>query len=291
MKFNKNPNLLPVFHNFAKSAGTYVLGWTFFLCRRYYSAFGYDVDSCKIFSITLSNGKSLSAFCHINKNLNLLDDQITIIDDFTLKANQETFLNLVSAKQLNLFSVAIDPSSPGWGHAKNYLLEIKQILDLDHLLNFMVIRNPYDRAQSLFNYLKSDNSSHEPTHKCYTADDFLDFICGHEIEDSWIIRNLIDLENTEPILPHHFTACDDAYLKYFKIKDIANVDDLINEVFFHIYGINQNSNNKEQILNTINENKSSSFPKIKFNDLPVKTQQTFLDRTYWDRKLWEKYKD
>ena len=289
MKFHKNPNLLPVFHHIAKSAGTYVLGWMFFLCRKYYSSFGCDPDCCKMISITLPNGKSLSALCHINKNLNDLGDQIEIINSGSLKTNSEFFLDLLLAKELNLFSVSVDPSSPGWNCAKNYLLEILDILDLDHLLNFMVIRNPYDRAQSLFNYIESDDSSHEPTHQSYASDNFLDFICGHEMEDSWIIRNLIDLDNTEPILPDHFTICNDAYLQHFKIKDIAYTDDLINEVFYNVYGINQNHLNRSKVLKNINKNKSSAIPKIEFNNLPKDIQQKFLDRTYWDRKLWDKY--
>jgi len=289
MKLNKNPNLLPVFHHIAKSAGTYVLGWMFFLCRKYYSSFGCDPDCCKIISITLPNGKSLSALCHISKDLNDLGDQIEIINNASLKTNSDFFLDLLLTKELNLFSVSVDPSSPGWSCAKNYLLQIIDILGLDHLLNFMVFRDPYDRAQSLFNYIKSDDSSHEPTHQSYTSNDFLDFICGHEIEDSWVIRNLIDLDNTQPILPGHFTACEDAYLQYFKIKDIAYADDLINEVFYHVYGMDQNCLNRSKVLKNINKNKSSAIPKIEFDDLPKDVQQKFLDRTYWDRKLWKKY--
>lgn len=287
MKFNKNPNSLPVFHHIAKNAGTYVLGWMLFLATKYFNK---DINSCKIIRVLMDNGKSLSFICYLNEDLDQENYNLKLISESALETDETSFLDLLNNKKIKIFSVSIDPfGTPGWFSEKEYLLKIKELLGLDHLLNFMVLRNPYDRAQSLFNYVSGDDSSHEPSHKLYRSKNFIEFLSSYELEDCWIIRNLLDLNHNQPILSHHFFSCCNNYFKYFEIEDIGNVDLLIDRVFFKVYGIDQNAGNKEKLKNVIGKNPSTYHQKIAFDQLPEEVREAFLHRAYWDRKLWERY--
>ena len=287
MKFNENPDSLPVFHHIAKNAGTYVLGWMLFLATKYFNK---DINSCKIIRVLMDSGKSLSFICYLNEDLDQENYNLKLISESALETDETSFLYLLNNKKIKIFSVSIDPfGTPGWFSEKEYLLKIKELLGLDHLLNFMVLRNPYDRAQSLFNYVSGDDSSHEPSHKLYRSKNFMEFLSSYELEDCWIIRNLLDLNHNQPILSHHFFSCCNNYFKYFEIEDVGNVDLLIDRVFFKVYGIDQNAGNKEKLKNVIGKNSSTYHQKIAFDELPEEAREAFLYRAYWDRKLWERY--
>ena len=255
-----------------------------FLATKYFNK---DINSCKIIRVFMDNGKSLSFVCCLNEDLDQENYNLKLISESKLETDEISFLDLLNNKKIKIFSVSIDPfGTPGWFSEKEYLLKIKELLELDHLLNFMVLRNPYDRAQSLFNYVSGDDSSHEPSHKLYRSKNFMEFLSSYELEDCWIIRNLLDLNHNQPILPHHFFSCCNNYFKYFEIEDIGNVDLLIDRVFFKVYGIDQNAGNKEKLKNVIGKNPSTYHQKIALDELTEEVREAFLHRAYWDRKLW-----
>jgi hypothetical protein len=287
MNFNQNPNSLPVFHHIAKNAGTYVLGWMMFLATKY---FGKNIDFCKVIRVVLNSGKSLSFVCCFHEDYDQEKYELKVFSESALQTNQAAFLELITDGQIKIFSVSIDPfGDPGWFLEKEYLQEIQQFLGLDHLLHFMVLRNPYDRAQSLFNYINSDDSWHEPSHKLYRSKNFIEFLSSGELEDCWVIRNLLDLNDNQPILPEHFFSCCNNYFQYFAIEDVSNVDALIDRVFLKVYGIDQNAGNKEKLKNIIGKNSSTYHQKIAFDELPEEAREAFLYRAYWDIKLHERY--
>jgi hypothetical protein len=287
MKFNQNPNSLPVFHHVAKNAGTYVLGWMLFLATKY---FGKNIDSCKVIRVILNSGKSLSFVSCFNEDCDQEKYKLKVLSESAVQTNQASFLELLKDKQIKIFSASIDPfGAPGWYREKEYLQEIQQFLGLDHLLHFMVLRSPYNRAQSLFNYISGDDSSHEISHKLYRSKNFIEFLSSRELEDCWVIRNLLDLNDNQPILPEHFFSCCNNYFQYFAIEDISNVDALIDRVFLTVYGIDQNAGNKEKLKNIIGKNPSTYHQKIAFEELPEEAREAFLHRAYWDIKLHERY--
>ena len=59
---------------------------------------------------------------------------------------------------------------------------------------YMPIRDPIERLKSLFFYLKSEKSNHEPTHGIYKSKTFEDFILK-EAPDNWLVSNLSDKKN------------------------------------------------------------------------------------------------
>lgn len=229
---------------------------------------------------------------YINNQYPIGSDQTTNI------IPEDDFLNFVKTGDIIPFCVIIDPifwgglklkdNLNGWKSARIFIEMILSFSQRKHSLNFTVLRNPYDRALSIFNYIKSDNSSHEPNHDCLASQSFQEYIKSDELEDSWFLRNLLDMSDDQIIEPYHLTLAD-KWLGYFRIADVSKVDDVINQVFHGAYGIQQSDVEDHVIESNLDRNATPSKLKIKFEDLEPTIQQKFLDRTYWDRKLWERY--
>lgn len=326
MSIIQQPKYLPIFHHIAKNAGTYVLSWAQMLCRRYHLMRGDNQQQCwtanriRRVLVQLENGRQLTVIYYtptdltgspdgilefadcrnpdgsIDKNIlaNAQNSYIHSIleqgtDPQTNIVSPQKFLDFVQTKDIVPFCVIIDPMEPGWLEARKCIDLIINKSERKHALHFTVLRDPYKRAQSLFHYLTSDESSHEPTHDSIQAKNFEDYIQSHEVEDSWFLRSLMDMPDSSIIEPYHLTLAHEGYLKHFRISDTSKVDDLINNVFHGAYGILQSDVEDWVLKNNIHKNSTPNKLKVKFEDLDPTIQQKFLDRTYWDRKLWERY--
>ena len=327
MSIIKDPEYLPVFHHIAKNAGTYVLSWAQMLCRRYHLMRGDNLSlhwtSAKIRRalIRLKDGRQLTIiyctltdltghpdgifsvypeleqFSRENKRDIVLEKQMEYInnrypidsDETTNIIPEDDFLNFIENGDIIPFCVIVDPMEPGWNEARKCIDLIIEKSKRKHALHFTVLRDPYKRAQSLFHYLTSEESAHEPTHDSIQAKNFEDYIQSDEVEDSWFLRSLMDMPDSAIIEPYHLTLAHEGYLKHFRISDTSKVDDLINNVFHGAYGILQSDVEDHVIESNLHRNATPNKLKIKFEDLDPTIQQKFLDRTYWDRKLWERY--
>ena len=249
----------------------------------------------------------LEQFSKENKREIVLEKQMEYInnrypidsDETTNIIPEDDFLNFIENGDIIPFCVIIDPifwgglkspdNSSSWRDARIFIDKVLLLSGRKHPLNFTVLRNPYDRALSIFNYIKSDNSSHEPNHDCLVSKSFQEYIESDELEDSWFLRSLLDMPDSAIIEPYHLTLAHEAYLKHFRISDTSKVDDLINNVFHGAYGIQQSDVEDWVLKNNIHKNSTPNKLKTKFEELDPTIQQKFLDRTYWDRKLWERY--
>jgi hypothetical protein len=326
MSIIKDPEYLPVFHHIAKNAGTYVLSWAQMLCRRYHILRGDNRQQCWTANrirralVQLPDSKQLTVIYYTPTDLTGLPDGILEFSDCKkpdgsidknilpnaqnsyihsiLKQGTDPQTNIISSdkfiqfcesKDIVPFCVIIDPMEPGWLEARKCIDLIINKSERKHALHFSILRDPYKRAQSLFHYLTSDESWHEPTHDSIQAKNFEDYIQSDEVEDSWFLRSLMDMPDSAIIEPYHLTFAHEGYLKHFRIADTSKVDDLINNVFHGSYGILQSDVEDWVLKNNIHKNSTPNKLKIKFEDLDPIIQQKFLDRTYWDRKLWERY--
>jgi hypothetical protein len=235
----------------------------------------------------------------LEKQMEYINNRYPIDSDATTNIiPEDDFLNFIEAGDIVPFCVIVDPifwgglktesNCSGWKCARIFIDLILSFSGRKHPLHFSVLRNPYDRALSIFNYIKSDNSSHEPNHDCLISQSFQEYIESDELEDSWFLRNLLDMPEDQVIEPYHLTLADE-WLSYFRISDTSKVDDLINDVFHGAYGILQSDVEERVVESNLHRNATPNKLKIKFEDLDPTIQQKFLDRTYWDRKLWERY--
>lgn len=297
MSINPHPNHMPVFHHIAKNAGTYTLSWMMMLCRKYNLIIGkneipgWTSKRIRRSIVLLEDDRQLTCCIHTPTdvaNINNAFERRPGSDEVTDYVELEPFIASIVSGDVEPFSISIDPMQPGLVIPRLAINEIMVASKRDHQLNFTVLRDPYERCQSLYNYLKSNKSKHESTHNSIVSENFLDFLVSEEVEDSWFIRNILDMPEGQIIEPYHLTLAHE-WLQYFRMSDISGVDTLIDSVFHGCYGIMQSDIEPNVAATHINKNKSRKKVKYEFSDLPVKTQQTFLDRTYWDRKLWERY--
>ena len=197
----------------------------------------------------------------------------------------EIFLGYVKTGDIVPFAVSIDPAAPGVSSANNLIYKILNITKQERF-DFAILRNPYDKAISLFSYLSSERSKHEPTHNAIIYDQLSDYLSSYQLEDSWLIRDLMNMTDDQEITQDHYDKCINIMSDWL-IDDIKEVDVIINRVFEKCYGIVMSDIEPH----FVNAWKNNTFNKTKksLNDLNDVTVQKFLDRTYWDRKLWERY--
>lgn len=297
MSINPHPNHMPVFHHIAKNAGTYVLSWMMMLCRKYNLIIGkneipgWTSKRIRRSIVLLDDGRQLTCCIHTPTdvaNTNNAFQSRPESDEVTDYIELEPFIAAIASGDVEVFSISIDPVAPGLAVSRLAIDKIMSASKRDHQLNFTVLRNPYERCKSLYNYLKSNDSKHEPTHDSIVSENFLDFLVSEEVEDSWFIRNILDMPDHQVIEPYHLTLAHE-WLQYFRISNMSGVDALIDNVFHGCYGIMQSNVEPSVVASHVNKNKTPKKVTYKFSDLDPKAQQTFLDRTYWDRKLYNRY--
>jgi hypothetical protein len=289
MSIIKDPEYLPVFHHIAKNAGTYVLSWAQMLCRKYHLMRGDNLSlhwtSAKIRRalIRLKDDRQLTViYCTLTDLTGDPNGIFSIypeLEQFSIENKRE----IVLEKQMEYINSRYPIDSD----------ETTNIIPEDDFLNFIKSGDviPFCVIVDPINYIKSDNSSHEPNHDCLVSKSFQEYIESDELEDSWFLRSLMDMPDSAIIEPYHLTLAHEGYLKHFRISDISKVDDLINNVFHGVYGIQQSDVEDHVIESNLHRNATPNKLKIKFEDLDPTIQQKFLDRTYWDRKLWKRYRE
>jgi len=152
---------------------------------------------------------------------------------------------------------------------------------------FLILREPFSRAQSLYNYIKSESSIHERTHGLIKADTFEDYIMSEQLEDSWIIRNLIQVENSIPLNEQHFNDAVNI-LSRFNIYPIKNIILAVQEAFltcydFDILKVKLNKSDE------VHKNEGKKVCKLQLENFSPKIQQTFNNRTFLDNKLYNTF--
>lgn len=183
------------------------------------------------------------------------------------------------------FSISIDPAAPGIRAADQYITEITDMLNLERV-DFTILRNPFTKAISLHTYLTSDASKHEPTHGSIMYDQLSDYLESYQLEDSWLIRDLMNMSDEQHITQNHYDTCV-SIMSRWTVGDLCETDNIIDDVFGKCYGIVRSD--VESHVVDVFRNETTNKPNVKWSDLSTETQQKFLSRTHWDRKLWQRY--
>ena len=263
-------NKLPVFFHIPKNAGTYTNNMCFSFMQRFAAGKKhYHVDVYK-------DGIIYYRFiCYSEHPLNEKFEQLNH------KCLYKINLKDLSFDGLFVFMLRIADSG-----FSDYKEDIYKKLDKNRkLCEFLVLRDPYERALSLFSYLKSSQSSHESTNGMFGDMTFVEYLNSPYLEGSWLIRRLLKIPNETPITKEHFdNTCQ--ILDGFLISDIKNVDKLISKVFYMCFNIKDCNIDQQKIYS----NKTKEKITHDFDSLSEKTRDNFNKQTKWDQLLFNKYK-
>ena len=258
---------LPVFFHIPKNAGTYINNRCFTVMR--HQANGrppYHIDVLKSGVICYR----LLCFCPGG-----LNDNYKKINNVCYQVNIED----LDLNSLQLFMIRISDSG-----FKSYQKDIYSLLPADvQPYEFVCLREPYDRIQSLYSYIQSAQSSKETTHMEFGEKSFIEYLNSPQLEGSWLLRNLLNIPNEMPVTQEHF----DKTCKLLDRMYVFNTDDVdrsLAKVFIDCYNFDS-SNIKDEVYN----NKTQDKINIPFNDLDTSEQEAFLRQSAWDREIYRKY--
>ena len=296
---NNKSTIVPLFFHIPKNAGTYVISKTGMLMR----AYKHKYDSDPIFR---EKSKSFGALFRVAMTLEILDEKnrpLAIINGFDingyihqnrgediefvrgiyhrvhLKNLSTEVLESIEIFQLNIvdhgFAVFEDILS---------LFNHESIGFIPHAL----LRDPFQRALSIYNYLTSTASSHEPTHKSIFAKDFKDYISGMQSEDSWLIRKLLNLSNAEILDDQLFDSFCEIF-DLFTVFGVEDVDYLIESIYEKSHSLSLADINPSW-NKALKSNKNPDGHVIAESDIEPAVLENFKRRTKYDYLILEKYK-
>ena len=296
MELTRQPKKIPVYLHIPKNAGTYIED----VLLAYFSRVTNEPKEPKsnyfIKRITVE-----TASCNLTIMVRFLTDYwktdehmkhhpIAIsrgVNNPRVRAcSIETFKTYLRNKQLSLLSITVEPiGNQDMRHGIFLAHDLIDMID-GEAVHFTILRECFSRQQSLYYYLNGGESSHEPTHGTIKEDTFLQYLSSESLEDSWLIRVLTGIPKSIKPNKHWFRIATDFLDSYnFIIGDIHQTDDILNYVVDRCFAINIEDSDKERP----HYNSTKIENKITIEDLDKETKQKFLNHTYWDRKLWDRY--
>lgn len=258
--------LLPVFFHIPRCGGSYI-----------YGNIAQYISQCELSSE--GNLKYLDVFVG-----EVCRYRIICASDTVFESN-EVQLSDLQINNLNIYFIVI--CSEGFRH---YEEDIYSKLSKDiNLYEFMCLRHPFYRLRSMYDYLTSSVSEHEPSHmppmltspsgKIYT---FIEYLHAVKFEGSWLVRNIANVPIDILLIEfEHFKQAREK-LSNVLIWDINTLDEHIIKLFVDCYGIDVTNIN-------VNSSRNSSIKKtdIEFSELDSNTRSVYLKKAKWEIELYD----
>lgn len=245
-------NRIPVFYHIPKCGGTYVTTKCREILRQHHKGIG---------NFIIQNDKGLIARIMLKKQQQLGKKHIK---DFSIDLLESEILFVVIL-----------------AHGIRLHEEILEKLQLNNTYKFVSLRNIYDRVQSLYNYVRSDESKHEKSHMFIKEETLEDYILSNHFELNWITTQFSANKNNNVDESDYTKAY--GLIKSLNLTDLKKVDLLIEDCFKNCY--------KEIDINILNQDRihrnHCKTNKIQFEDLSHDAQKIFLDKLRWDIKLYD----
>jgi len=285
--FSKEKRDIPVFLHVPKSGGTYVLSWNINMFRKHARILGLNKvnnHKLKLVKVYLENQSILQALAY-HPDFVTDNPSQNSASHFFREMTLNDFINQLQKDEIKLFSLIVD--SQGFKYLYKNIFESIYNSANTNPIYYCLLRDPFTRSRSFYNYLKSVESSHELTHNLIKSKTFDEYLASHELEDSWLIRCINDMQDSQPISELEFKkTCE--FLDNVKIKKMEQADSLINEIFYSCYELTIES--LPDILPYINKNESNGDIKnINICDIDPVILELFTNRTKYDYMIYNKY--
>lgn len=196
--------------------------------------------------------------------------------------NFNTLEKYIKEDSVEILGAVAEPMKNGI--IRDGLTNIWKILEIAKKkpVNFLISRDPLARATSLYNYLTSEESAHELSHKSIEAKTLDEYIGSNAVEDSWLIRSIVNVPKKKIIEYQHFDAALDFLIENrFVAGDIKNANTIITKVLEKTYGVPL----QESDLSNAKRNKS--VQREKPSSVSQKSLNNFSHRTKWDSKIYK----
>lgn len=282
---------IPVFFHIPKNAGTFIIATMNKFFVRVLKVAPEDMNFQRL-SIRTQSGHEIKAFVYFTDENWKSDTNIKVFPSHgpKVRARQtdlKTLERYLSLKQVKLLTMIIEPAGEILD-LRNSFYETWNVLESCNKtpVNFCIVRNSYDRASSIYNYLKSDESMHEKTHGAFDhLKTFPDYIKSDMLEDSWTIRAVTGAPINMPLNEKWKDQALSFFEKHkFIVRDIKESQSLLQQVLAYCF---------EETLSdldtkNINANKSQyKTKKIKFAELSMDERDTFNNRSKWDIDFYQ----
>lgn len=279
---------IPVFVHVPKCAGTYAVSVMFRLMIKYCELHKWRHSDLMYICVLNDRGlvvatllvHDLNGVSNDNKQFRTVNSE-SKIKEILLSNLLEGFNN-----NWKFFVFAISVESSGVELIRSKLFEIICKTNDASPMFYAALRECFSKTISFFNYLKSDNSSHERKRRKIVSNNFNEYIMSSEMQDSWLIRKLVGVADEVEISQSHVDSTI-SMLDEYTISSISHIDNLLNFVFSCCYNLTYSLADK--IFATISKNSNNTLAEINFTDLSQETQTIFLERTKWDRLIYNKY--
>ena len=280
---------IPLFFHVPKNAGTFVnntfLVFLRFQTRTVNAHFDFDPESAAApidLRVVDNYGNHIFNLYVIDTyNMTKHDKRCTFKEGVTYEININS-LNFVYLRRLSV--LAVNVADNGFG----YFEKLAEFFDHSEIqfVPFLFLRDSFSRAKSLFTYLGSSESSHEPTHKKILSDTFESYISSEQCEDSWLIRSLLNISDKDAITDEDLNSVVDL-LSYFIVDDLSKSRAVTYTIFSKYCSLNYESIN-ETWFDLVNKNARSNKLNIEFSDLTDSAQSQFQERSHYDNILYDR---
>lgn len=155
------------------------------------------------------------------------------------------------------------------------------------LVEFIVLREPYDRLNSFISYCESEQSHHENKSQVVRGYDVEKYIKSNLLPACDIIERFIGKKKLRITKKIFKSVC--LILDHILVYDIDSIDICIARVLSDCYNVDVNSIDERDLLVEVRDNKNYNRKDFPFNELNYKAQKTFIKRKKWDIKLYRRY--
>jgi hypothetical protein len=196
------------------------------------------------------------------------------------------FKNLKALTSFKIFCIIIRPD----GFAITIWKHILKVLKIspESCIKFFILRNPFELIQSTFNYLKSKNSIHEPTHGITKNISLENFIKSNYSSDSWIIRSMFAIPDNKNIKESDFEKFLEFIVEQnFYVFKLEKLIQGINKVFNICYGLTTFNLNMRQRNECKTNDNCCDYRKRNYSSLRCKS--IFEEKFKYDISLYNKF--